>query len=181
MRRNKYIEDLDIKRENYGSNFEKRGKIQRFIERRMPNIAEDYEKIYIVKDEKVEELMAEIDTGLIERAKKELAEEETKQKEHYELLEKLNKEGFWHYCEVCGKKEFLTPDEAYNKGWDYPPKMGTFGVLAPRTCGECGITETLWWRVIMEKEKVNSMSELSEKQQKVLSRILFEPYSLYGK
>ena len=35
MRRNKYIEDLGIKREDYGSNFVKKGKIQRFIERRM--------------------------------------------------------------------------------------------------------------------------------------------------
>ena len=41
----------------------------------MPNIAEGYNKIFIVRDEIVEELIAEIDSGLIDRVKKELAEE----------------------------------------------------------------------------------------------------------
>jgi hypothetical protein len=34
MRRNKYLDDLGIKIENYGSNFAKEKKVQRFIERR---------------------------------------------------------------------------------------------------------------------------------------------------
>lgn len=29
-----------------------------------------------------------------------------------------------HICEVCGKTEILTPEEAFNDGWDYPPRMG---------------------------------------------------------
>lgn len=30
-----------------------------------------------------------------------------------------------HICEVCGREEILTPEEAYRAGWDYPPKMGS--------------------------------------------------------
>lgn len=29
-----------------------------------------------------------------------------------------------HVCEVFGVEELLTPDDAYEKGWDYPPRMG---------------------------------------------------------
>ena len=29
-----------------------------------------------------------------------------------------------HICEVCGKTEIMTPEEAFNYGWDYPPRMG---------------------------------------------------------
>ena len=32
-----------------------------------------------------------------------------------------------HICEVCGKTEILTPEEAFNEGWDYLPRMGGFG------------------------------------------------------
>ena len=42
-----------------------------------------------------------------------------------------------HICEVCGKTETLTPEEAFNEGWDYPPRMGGFGIVGPRTCGDC--------------------------------------------
>ena len=42
-----------------------------------------------------------------------------------------------HICEVCGKTEILTPKEAFNEGWDYPPRMGGFGIAGPRTCGDC--------------------------------------------
>ena len=38
-----------------------------------------------------------------------------------------------HICEVCGRTEVLTPQEAFDKGWDYPPMMGSFGVVSPRT------------------------------------------------
>ena len=41
-----------------------------------------------------------------------------------------------HICEVCGKTEILTPKEAFNEGWDYPPRMGGFGIVGPRTCGD---------------------------------------------
>ena len=42
-----------------------------------------------------------------------------------------------HICEVCGKTEMLTPAEAFSDGWDYPPRMGGFGIVGPRTCGDC--------------------------------------------
>ena len=29
-----------------------------------------------------------------------------------------------HICEVCGVEEILTPGDAFNLGWDYPPRMG---------------------------------------------------------
>ena len=54
---------------------------------------------------------------------------------------------FWHYCEVCGKKEFVTAKEAFNDGWDYPPNIGQFGMLGPRTCGVCQIKDTLFWKI----------------------------------
>lgn len=36
-----------------------------------------------------------------------------------------------HICEVCGVEEILTPAEAFDLGWDYPPRMGQFGVVGP--------------------------------------------------
>ena len=59
----------------------------------------------------------------------------------------MNTRPFWHYCEVCGKKEFITAQDAFDSGWDYPPKMGVFRLLSPRTCGECGIQDTLFWKI----------------------------------
>lgn len=43
-------------------------------------------------------------------------------------------------CEVCGKEEVLTSDEAFEQGWDYLPRMGAFGIVSPRTCGSCPIS-----------------------------------------
>ena len=39
-----------------------------------------------------------------------------------------------HICEVCGVEEILTPKTGFEAGWDYPPKMGAFGIIGPRTC-----------------------------------------------
>ena len=64
----------------------------------------------------------------------------------------MNTRPFWHYCEVCGKKEFITAKEAFNSGWDYPPQMGDFGLLGPRMCGGCLLEDTLYWRVNTEKK-----------------------------
>ncbi len=72
--------------------------------------------------------------------------DKAKQKKR-ELLESMNTRSFWHYCEVCGKKEYLTAQEAYDSGWDYPPNFGLFGMLSQRKCGDCGIDKTLWWKV----------------------------------
>ena len=48
-----------------------------------------------------------------------------------------------HICEVCGKAKIMTSEQAFNEGWDYPPRMGSFGIVSPRTCGDCGMMETL--------------------------------------
>lgn len=44
-----------------------------------------------------------------------------------------------HICEVCGCEEVLDSDEAFELGWDYPPRMGKFKVLSSRTCPNCTI------------------------------------------
>ena len=83
-----------------------------------------------------------------------------------------------HICEVCGKTEILTPEEAFNEGWDYPPRMGGFGIVGPRTCGDCPINLTVWWALVSEKKAV---SELSQKQIETIKRIQGEPESIMPK
>lgn len=56
--------------------------------------------------------------------------------------------------------------------------MGMFGVLSPRTCGECGITETLWWKLATDKKKEHNMEDLTDEEKITMKRILLEPYSL---
>ena len=80
-----------------------------------------------------------------------------------------------HICEVCGKDEILTPEEAFTAGWDYPPRMGAFGVISPRTCGDCPMAGTVWWELMMAKK---SASELTEDQLKTIERIQGEPASI---
>ena len=80
-----------------------------------------------------------------------------------------------HICEVCGKTEILTPAEAFNSGWDYPPRMGAFGIVGPRTCGDCPINMTVWWALMAEKK---SVAELSQQQKETIKRILEEPGSI---
>lgn len=83
-----------------------------------------------------------------------------------------------HVCEVCGKEEILTPEEAFEQGWDYPPKMGSFGILSPRTCGDCLMIDTLWFRLLYRNLDINN---LSEKDKETLTRILNEPESILVK
>ena len=94
-------------------------------------------------------------------------------------MEKDNKKPlpkrFLHVCEVCGKTEILSPEEAFEAGWDYPPKMGTFGIMSPRTCGDCPITETVYWKIVMSKGKE---PKLTEKDLETIKRIANEPESL---
>ena len=98
---------------------------------------------------------------------------------HKQLLQSMNTRPFWHYCEVCGKKEYITAEEAFNDGWDYPPNMGAFGVLSPRTCGSCPITGTLWLKVNNLGGMVTE-SMLTPEELKTLLRIKSEPESLLG-
>ena len=80
-----------------------------------------------------------------------------------------------HICENCGKEELLTSEEGHDTGWDYPPRMGSFGVISARTCGSCTIDTTLWWQLEVLKTPVE---KLSEKHLQTLERILSEPMSI---
>ena len=78
---------------------------------------------------------------------------------------------FLHWCETCGREEVLTSQDAFDAGWDFPPKMGTYGVISPRTCPNCPMTSTVWWAISIDKR---SMDDLTPRQLKVLGRILEE-------
>ena len=80
-----------------------------------------------------------------------------------------------HVCESCGITEILTPDEAFEKGWDYPPGMGKFKIISPRTCPNCPINQTVWYEIVCRGK---SVSELSAKQREVFMRIMQEPESI---
>ena len=80
-----------------------------------------------------------------------------------------------HICEVCGRTELLTPQEAYQAGWDYPPGMGSFGIVSARTCPNCSIFDTVWAALTLHHKKAD---ELTEKQKETLVRIITEPYSI---
>ena len=76
-----------------------------------------------------------------------------------------------YICEVCGKVEIHTTDEEFEKGWDFPPFIGEFGVVSPRTCPECPMEETAWAALVL---KHKTYSELSDKQKEAVQRILNE-------
>jgi hypothetical protein len=80
-----------------------------------------------------------------------------------------------HVCEVCDMKTTLSPNQAYEQGWDYPPKIGSYGVVSPRTCGSCSITGSLWWAMTMEGKQID---DLSQQQRETLHRIFNEPDSI---
>lgn len=75
---------------------------------------------------------------------------------------------FPHVCEVCGKEELLTSVESFKQGWDYPPRMGTWKIVSPRTCGNCTIDKTLWWALVAEKK---SYEDLTPEQVLTLAKI----------
>ena len=77
-----------------------------------------------------------------------------------------------YICEVCGKTEITTPEEAFDEGWDYPPFMGTYGVVSPRTCPYCTVDRTVWGALVLNKVP---SSELTDKQKETIERILGEP------
>lgn len=80
-----------------------------------------------------------------------------------------------HICEVCGKTEIMTPEEAFIRGWDYPPRMEAFGVISPRTCGDCLSKDTAWWALVCDKKGIH---ELTQKQRETIKRIQGEPESI---
>ena len=88
-------------------------------------------------------------------------------------------EKIWHICEQCGHRELLTPQEAFDAGWDYPPVMGVFGVLTQRNCPKCRMDESLYWRVAFDRSaRLDDRSTMTPHEQSTLGRILMEPESL---
>lgn len=79
-----------------------------------------------------------------------------------------------HICEVCGVEEVLTPDDAHAAGWDYPPRMGVFGVIGPRICPNpnCRMNETVWWALAVDGY---TPEMLTEQQRATIDRIVGEP------
>ncbi|OME71505.1 hypothetical protein BSK65_10720 [Paenibacillus odorifer] len=80
-----------------------------------------------------------------------------------------------HVCEVCQKEDILSADQSFIEGWDYRPKIGSYGVVSPRTCGSCSIVGSLWWAMTIERKQID---DLSERQLETLNRILNEPHSI---
>ena len=151
-----------------------------------PNPSEGFDMIYEVidgepmlrMDPEIREIVDEARRELEEEAVRIRAEEEARRKKR-ELLDSMNTRQFWHYCEVCGKKELLTADEAHEQGWDYPPKIGFFGLLGPRTCGDCAIMNTLYWKINSSGRLPIVIEEnLSPEELVTWRRIQTEPESL---
>ena len=151
-----------------------------------PNLSEGFDDIYEVSDGKVFKREDPLKPEIVEKARKEIKEEnerifkENKSRmEKDKLIKSMNTRPFWHYCEVCGKKEFITAQEAFDKGWDYPPRMGFFGLLSPRKCGKCSINDTLYWKLIIEDGASDSSdTDLTPDELITLRRIQEEPESL---
>lgn len=66
---------------------------------------------------------------------------------------------FKHICEVCGEERYFTPQEAFKAGWDYPPNMGAWQIVSPRTCQNCTIDKTLWWEMVVNKTPYEKLTE----------------------
>ena len=150
-----------------------------------PNPSEGFDKIYDVVDGECRLRMDACKPEIVDEARKELCEEKCKMKQQEEetkkretLLESMNSRPFWHYCEVCGEKIYCTAQEAFEAGWDYPPQMGAFGLLGPRTCGKCNLTDTLYWKVQQQKLPIVFDNTLTEQERKTWQRIKKEPESL---
>ena len=80
-----------------------------------------------------------------------------------------------HICEVCGRTEKLTPQEAFDAGWDYPPMMGRFGVVSRRTCPHCNMMDTVWAAITLQGKLPE---ELTDDQKQTIMRIIAEPESI---
>lgn len=151
-----------------------------------PNPAEGFSRICAVSERGPVERNDAPDWELVSAAKEELrkdresweaaqAERREKEARREKLARDMEHIRFWHYCEVCGKKELLTADEAFRQGWDYPPRMGKFGQISPRTCGNCLLADTLWMKLASEKKGV---FVLTKRERETMERIQNEPESL---
>ena len=96
-------------------------------------------------------------------------------KMNQEIIDVFKNRRMLHICEVCGRTEILTPQEAYDMGWDYPPFMGSFGVVSPRTCPDCMMMDTAWAAITLKGVKPD---DLSDRQKQAIMRIVREPESI---
>lgn len=80
-------------------------------------------------------------------------------------------DAFLHWCESCGREELLNAHDAYEAGWDFPPNMGAWGVISPRTCPDCTMEKTAWWAITVQKHGID---EMTAQQRKAVGRILEE-------
>ena len=144
----------------------------------MPNIAEGFAHVYAVNDKGIQDWSDKpIERKFIDRETKMTL---IKKDVHDETKDKrivFGDKPFRHICECCGRVEILTSREANDQGWDYPGEgaiysSSMFGVLSPRTCGKCGITETAYWAIAVEGK---TTAELSENQLQAVERIMQEP------
>lgn len=142
----------NLQTRDLNGNFEFHKEQKKSIE--FPNVAEGFDAIYEVVDGKIQLRMEPARTEIVEKAREELRieadriqKEEDEQRKKQELLDSMKERKFWHYCEVCGRKEYLTAKEAFQDGWDYPPEIGQFRLLGPRTCGNCQLQDTLFWKI----------------------------------
>lgn len=150
-----------------------------------PNPAEGIDRIFQVVDGDIQLRMDLPTPEIIPLARQELEEEaehmrkeEERKAQHRELLDSMNTRPFWHCCEVCGKKVFCTAQEAFDSGWDYPPQIGNFGLLGPRTCGNCALADTLFWKINQQRLPLVIESNLTEDELITWKRIKSEPESL---
>ena len=154
-----------------------------------PNPAEGFDAIFEVVDDEIILRMDDIKPEIVKQARQELMEEDTwirredeREHKHRQLIESMNTRPFWHYCEVCGKKEFITAKETLDAGWDYPPHFGEFGLLGPRTCGNCSLKDTLFWKVHTELPLPIVINEQLTPEEKIIwQSIKAEPESLLEK
>lgn len=90
-----------------------------------PNPAEGFDAIFEVVDDEIILRMDDIKPEIVKQARRELTEEDTRirrederEHKHRQLIESMNTRPFWHYCEVCGKRDFITAKAALDAGWD---------------------------------------------------------------
>lgn len=151
-----------------------------------PNPSEGFDAIYEVIDGAIKLRMDKPTPEIVEPAREEIkkerqefADKEEKRLQRKELMASMETRPFWHYCEVCGKKKYMTAQQAYEEGWDYPPHMGEFGLLGPRKCGDCKLTDTLFWKINTEQKiPVVIDRTLSNRELQIWKRIKNEPESL---
>jgi predicted kinase len=140
----------------------------------IPNIAEGFAHVYVVNDSGIQDWSDRpVERKFVDKdATLNLLEKDLSLEENAKETSVFQEKRFLHICEVCGRTEKLTAEEAHNQGWDYPPMIGEFGVLSPRTCGDCAITETAYWAIVAEKK---TTAQLSENQLQAVERIMQEP------